>query len=71
MRAPYALAIADMGAGTPTVASSRVPSLVAAFVPVAGAGNWNGAAVVCSALLVRPGSPDGPRGPALLPLEAG
>ena len=68
MRAPYALAIADMGAGTPTVASSRVPSLAAAYVAVAGAAN--GAAAVYSALLVRPGSPDGPRGPALLPLEA-
>ena len=71
MRAPYALAIAGMGAGTLTVAFSPALSLAAAFVAVAGAGNGNRAAVVCSALLVQPGAPDGPRGPALLLPEAG
>jgi MFS family permease len=71
MRAPYALAIAVMGAGTLTVASSPALSLAAAFVAVAGAGNGNRDAVVCSALLVQPGAPDRPRGPALLPPEAG
>jgi hypothetical protein len=69
MRAPYALAIAVMGAGTLAAASSPAPSLTAAFVAVAGAGN--GAAFVCSALLVERGAPDKLRGPALLPPEAG
>ena len=69
MRAPYALAIAVMGAGTLAAASSFAPSLTAAFVGVAAAGN--GAAVVCSALLVQPGAPDRLRGPALFPPEAG
>jgi MFS family permease len=69
MRAPYALAIAVMGAGTLAAASSPAPSLAAAFVAVAGPGN--GAAVGCSALLVARGAPDRLRGPVLFPLEAG
>jgi MFS family permease len=71
MRAPYALAIAVMGAGTLTVASSPALSLAAAFVAVAGAGKGSRVADACSALLVQPGAPDGPRGPALLLPEAG
>jgi len=60
MRAPYALAIAVMGAGTLAAAASPALWVAVAFVVVAGAGN--GAAVVCNVVLVQRGAPDRLRG---------
>lgn len=60
MRAPYALAIAVMGAGTLAAATSPALWVAVAFVVVAGVGN--GAAVVCNVVLVQRGAPDRLRG---------
>jgi MFS family permease len=62
MRAPYGVAIALMGIGFGAAAVAPSIWLAAAFVVVAGAGN--GVAVVCNAVLVQRGAPDGLRGRA-------